>query len=517
MSKKLCIILSFILILGQHVIKAQKNYNQADPIKMGYFPSKAKHYSFIDGKLKDEPYIVEEFSYKDEGSIVIRTKSHTVSSSKTRITTYNPNKNYSETVKKYFLPESKQWVNQYKWIYRYDDTGYNFERTSYEWVNDEWKMTFGFRNIQDYNVDGSVHSYIWYSWEEDKGWIETRGYKNEKNFKNDLLISKIRYTRRDRKWIPIYKMEYYYDNNNRLSYSLDYNYDNDKLNISYREEYSGWFIWDKSNIDNSHPYTKIGYSYKGDGDINDLNNYNIDYKEIFTYPNGKKENIPLLTVLNSYDWKDKEWQLDYRITFEKDENYESVLEEELSSEGEWLPYLYTEEYISESLEYNIDKRYSNGELRSAKKSTTEFDRFKNRTVSKSEIGYTENNWNIHNASIYETTYDDYSSRILQIVYKNWSSQSEEYINSNKIVYEYDSTNIPRLSSEIKVYPTLFKNILHIQSPKEGRATFYDLAGNAIKVIQLFTGKNTFLLSELQPGFYIVKIDGDSYKVKKQSM
>lgn len=79
-------------------------------------------------------------------------------------------------------------------------------------------------------------------------------------------------------------------------------------------------------------------------------------------------------------------------------------------------------------------------------------------------------------------------------------------NSREAVLEACVTlsNKRLVKPELKIYPTLVSNILHIVSPKKSWASIYNSFGVHVKSVEIKEGMNEFNVSDLKSGIYFIQ-------------
>ncbi len=435
------------------------------------------------------------------------------------IKAYDPENRVIETIMKYYDGGLETYINSSKNNVSFDDDDEQTENINYSWDGSDWQMENGWKYVKEYDAHGEETSSIYLSYQMGVGWVEWSGEKTERIYDNDLMISETYYDREDGDWTPLFKNEWGYDNDGVLVSGFEYEHNGTSFVLIARYIDVNWYIWDNGiGPDGSHPYNYTKQTYNGTGDINDEANYTNSEKTIITYPEGHVDNVPLKIIETTYEW-DSEWVESSRDTNITNSTEISELEETWNGSA-WIPKEYFENnypaFSSPGTTFEIFHVYSGGVLTEVHKGSSSYDTFGNIIEQKQESHTGDGNWVQSQGTMYVITYDGTTSKILQRILKNWDGAQSIYINYKRETYNYTPTNINANYNEvISIYPTVFDTNITIKSTTATVINFYSLTGVVVKQKQIFAGVNSIQTSELPKGYYILKVDNQTFKMVKR--
>ena len=402
---------------------------------------------------------------------------------------YDASNRIKQSIVKIYDLGTGSYVNGTKTNYNYvDDNNSNLvETTTYAYSNDDWVMVGGTRTLTEYDIFGfqslSLQSY----YQQGTGWVDTHGYKIERTYSGELLKTEIWYNMENGAWEPEDKTEWFYDSSNQPNLAHDYEYDDNDFILEGRYIDVSWYLWDGSIETGGYPLGYTYQKYNGSGDINNDANYTNDEKWEASYPEGNLNGIPILEETVEYAWKNNAWVKDYS----------------------------SKRYTTPALAYHIESLYTLGILESEYKDTQTFDAFGNLIEDKEETHNGDENWVQEDGSQHVIKYEGSSSKMLERITKVWETFTGEYVNETRETFRYTATSINTEKMGVSVYPTIISSEINIVSSQEGMATFYSLTGSVVLQKQVYAGTNNVSTSSIPVGYYILKINGNTFKVVKK--
>ena len=424
-----------------------------------------------------------------------------------------------ETIMKNYDGGSQTYFNVSRTTTIYSDYDDQTENIQYIWDGNSWIIQSGWKSVFEYDAHGEELSSINSYYQQGVGWIESGGYKTEIIYNNDLVESETYYEREGGAWIPQSKNEWTYDNEGVLTGGFEYEYEETAFVLKARYTDVSWYLWDAAKgPDGSLPYHYTRQDYNGSGDINDAANYINSEKTVITYPEGNTNGVPLIMIETLYVW-DTDWVESERYTEVNNSTMISEFEESWDGSS-WIPLEFSENnypaFATPGTTYQTYHVYVNGVLTEVHKGSSSYDSFGNIIEQKQESHNGDENWTQSQGSLYSITYDGSTSKMLQRIIQNWDITQSLYINYLRETYSYTPTNIKTKTNGVSsIYPTVFDSNIHIESSAASVVTFYNLTGVVVKQKQIFAGINTIQTSDLPKGYYILKIDEQTFKVVKR--
>ena len=226
---------------------------------------------------------------------------------------------------------------------------------------------------------------------------------------------------------------------------------------------------------------------------------------------------PSKSIEKGYNWDTltSQWIIYYRHEISYDNEEHIILIESFDIDpdiGEWK-YNNTVEH-----EYDVEGReilvkysswhYTREELTCEYKTETIYNEKGQKTLS---LNYgwdiNSNDWNLNSQKEYY--YDTYGNSILDIDYK-WDSANNQFELLRKNYYYYSfhdiySYHIESNSTPISIYPNPVNEELNLYIAERihTRGWLYNSNGSPVLIIDIFKGINTYDISKLQAGLYLI--------------
>ncbi|MGQ1784979.1 T9SS type A sorting domain-containing protein [Saccharicrinis sp. GN24d3] len=475
------------------------------------------------GHLEFQPSSIVNETWEDGSWGSPRTVSYQYDSrgNVTKITTpetqtthaYDTDDNIIETILELYDSGSGSYINSTKTDFQFNDRDFNYETTYSTWVGNDWIVTGGNRTVREYDTMGNIASELYYYYQTSVGWIENGGEKWDRTYNGDLLTIEIYYNRTAGAWIEETKNEYFYDAQNRPNLAYEYEHDGNDFVFVGRYIDVVWFYWDNIlGVDGSYPTSYTYQTYNGSGDVNDDNNYTNAEKQEGSYPDGHGNGLPP-TIIDTYlIWENNSWVNTERETSIVNEGFNSYKEEEWDG-SQWNETSYFETEITPTSVVTLSRLYVLGTLASVDRTTTTLNSFSHITETKIE-NQQGNNWIQTSGNQLDITYEGASAKMQVRITKNWTGSM--YENMLKETFNYIPTSIAiNNSGAASVYPTAFSAAINIETEENGFATFYNLTGSVALQKAIYAGENSISTAELSTGYYILKVNGEVFKVVKK--
>lgn len=383
--------------------------------------------------------------------------------------------------------DSEDWTFEYTTTFVYDANGNVSESINSIWMDDEWVTVGGNRTVREYDSEGEVISEIYSMFQLGFGWSEYGGHKIERTYTGLLLTQEIEYIRENGAWVADVKTEFFYDSNNKPNMAREYEYEGNVFVLKGRYTDVSWYLWNGNVNEGSYLLGYIYQKYNGSGDINNGANYTDDEKMVATYEGTPVNGVPPIMTQTDYLWMN----------------------------GAWVITDYQQTHITPTLVYHIEHSYVGGMLMRVDKSTQMFDTHKNITEAKQEWHNGDENWVQDGGTKFEITYEGATAKILQRITMEWDQNTGAYVNVIRETYEYAPTSVKTEKVGVSVYPTIISSQINIVTQQEGIVAFYSLTGSVVIQKQVYAGTNNVSTSSLPAGYYILKVNGNTFKVIKK--
>lgn len=440
-------------------------------------------------------------------------------------------------------------------VFLYDENNNNTE-THYYYADDvSMELEIGDKNTLVFNEQNLVSTNTSYNWDDITGWKEDVKYEYEYDANWNMTIQ----TAYDwlEEWIPMYKYENTYNENNEQILYIYYIWDSETEEwiFSSKEEYGyneqGLFIFYTSayyDVDNSIWINSYKYEYT-------YNENNLmETRTVFGWNSVTEEWIPdqreefsydannnhILTISGYWDNILEDFDTSYKYEFEYDEcnqNILSVFYQWSEYKASWIAiskYEYTYNGHGDMLTskyFNWDDDLSNWQIDSQDEYT--YDEFWN------EVLYIYSYWDYdlsymvlsHKTikeynSIYPYSdliiayeylndFEAYSYMLLNAVNYNWNIENSEWVESSKFEFFYSEQNVNAINNLpddfLQIYPNPANDIINIDLNNLSENMIFELFDiQGRKVLSAYLDNNKEIsVKHLNSGVFFYKIADNS--------
>lgn len=394
---------------------------------------------------------------------------------------YDANSHLTSQVNQNWNVGTNSFDNAYKFLYSYDANGNLITYISQNWDSgtNTWVNNYMYTNT--YNANNLVTQNISKIWDNlILNWVNSSNYL----YTYDGNNNNISYVAQSwdgviSSWMNGYKSDMTYDMNNNMTQHLTQYWDN--IGSFWYNSDRTLYSYNASNLVSNYLY-QIWNSSTNTWDNSNKSDYSYD---------ANNDNVQ--TVYSNWNTSSSTWELSSKYTVTYNSNHM-----QLSQLYQWWD-LVSSVWMNSSL---VDYTYNASNL------MTEFS-FKswNGSAWDNVYKYTQE----YDANDALTAFDYYSSW-------NSSGQYYQYHIRNEYLFHCVSTaGIVEIekNTAFDAYPNPADELLTVKTDKLGVYTINDLAGKTVKVIDIATSPQAIDVRDLQPGFYFIKKEGDSYLEKIQ--